>query len=173
MSFHIYRIEKTATSTRLHPVADLRPTGAQGPIARFITAHAHEETPFAWTLVDEAILQLAMPDLDPTRHRIVLRLPTENGGAPLFQRLIGIRGQSEMMDTSAVLVTRPLSAPTTSPAESLPTLTEGASLNVDTMEAISLSGGTLGGRFFWRRPKMNIGAAIRPPNKTKPAARVA
>lgn len=168
MSFHLYRLEPSRSGRWLQPVTDLRPTGAQGPIARFVTAHAHCETPFGWFLSDEDIISLTFNALNPVEHRIVIRLGGEAGHGPLFQRLVGIRGQSEMMDSDAVLVTRPLAAPVTVPLAGLPGLSEEANPGVDTMEAVGLSGGTIGGRFFWRRPRMNIGAAVRPARR--PAA---
>jgi hypothetical protein len=154
MSFHLY---SRISGTCLAYVCELKLTGPTGPLGRYICAHAQDKTTFEWNLEAADILALAEPCLDPEKYAIVIELPFFTNQPPVHQLLISIRGQSNQTDSDLLIVSCPL--PIAAAKARTFDLSEGI-CQQEIIEPLSLSGGTLGGRFFWRAPKADISASV-------------
>lgn len=161
MSFSIYH----QSGTRLTFVSPLKLTGQSGLLASYLGRHARVETPWAWQLPAREIMALERPDLDPGCHCITIDLMPESLFEVCLYRLTFLQGVSETDESDVVLASRALfqgraerAAPDFKRAFDL-IEPEG---DRQMMEALRLTGGTLKGRYFWAKPKMDIGAAVCP-----------
>ncbi|MCH8475497.1 MAG: hypothetical protein LAT55_09745 [Opitutales bacterium] len=124
-------------------------TGKDGLVARYLSLFSEEETPFSWGLCEEDLLrELGLPEAVPG-SRIVLEMKSEKGISE--HQVIALRGQSDVDHTELAIVCRALVPDS------------GDHRQGEWVEALALTGGTTEGRYFWTRPKMDIGATIRRP----------
>ena len=125
-------------------------TGEEGLIARYLSRFGQEETPYSWVLSGEALhKELDLPEASP-ESRVILTMKTDKGETE--HEILALRGQSEEEHTELVLVCRTEVDDETDQRKG------------EWVEAVALTGGTQGGRYFWTRPKMDIGAAVRQPD---------
>lgn len=143
MSFWIYRNDNGGA--KRHQQAKL--TGADGVLSEYLRGCGDEETPLAWELEEaELIRRSAGDDADAGSLAMVMEM-TDPSGTVLY-RLTAIRGCSDIDDTDLVLCF---------------TMLRGDGDRGDArqfLEPMRLTGGTEQGRYFWARPKMDIGAAV-------------
>lgn len=168
MSFYLYA--KTADTYRL--VSALKLTGKSGLIAQYLRSHAREETPFSWQIGLKELLALVDPELPVCGHELVFDMLPEAFTEICLYRVDSFRGVSGFDETDMVLSCRILEQGALDrPACEFKagfTLSNGASSR-ELVEAFHVSGGVVGGSYYWGKPKMNIGAAICPP-ASKPEA---
>ena len=124
-------------------------TGDEGLIARYLSRFTDVDTPFSWVLSGEDLRkELALLEASP-ESRVILTMKTDKGETE--HEVLALRGQSEEEHTELVLVGRTEVADPSDQRKG------------EWVEALALTGGTQGGRYFWTRPKMDIGAAVRQP----------
>lgn len=161
MSFIIYHSD----GEHYTRVCTVKLTGTDGVLAKFLTRHSHEETPFTWQLSDANIIQLARPDLDPDSHRLVFDMTPGSSHEVSLYRVSHIQGASDLDESDVVLASRILYQ--TSRLGQADALKRAFSLEQpestrQMLEALRLTGGTMNGKYFWAKPKMDIGAAVCP-----------
>ncbi len=161
MSFLIYHCD----GVRYARVDSIKLTGADGVLARFLMQNSHVETPFAWQLSDADIIQLARPDLNPTEHRLILDMMPGDSHEISLYHVTYLQGSSELDESDVVLASRILfqaTEPGAAVALKRAFTLDKPESSRQMLEAMRLTGGTLRGKYFWAKPKMDIGAAVCP-----------
>ncbi len=163
MSFSLYH-RSDKTYTRIQPITL---TGADGLIARFLQSQSDVETPYAWDLTTEKLVELIDPSLCPNCHEIVLDMLPEEMIEVCLYKVTAIRGSSDLDESDLVLAFKVLFQGRTgvSSSEYKKEFTlENEGNNRQMLEAFRLTGGIQKGSYRWAAPKMNIGAAVCPAN---------
>lgn len=157
MSFGIFRKTETQSGVGFERIADLSLTGEDGIFARWLAGFREADTPFEWVLDVATVIALA--GIDASEEEVVVLLDLSDGAQVSLNLVRGFRGASDEDSSDLVVNCTPLEG-----AEKRGNRIEMDGLigRGEWLEALGLSGGTRGGRYFWRAPKMDIGAAVRP-----------
>ena len=163
MAFWLYK-KADDHYTRLN---SLKFGGKNGLLARFLQSNAAQDTPFSWQLESEGLIELIDPSLNASEHEVVIDMLPEAMTEVCLYRVTSLRGVSEYDESDMVLACKILQQGPTKEAaisfkESFTVTTEPSSRQV--VEAFHLAGGIATGTYRLGKPKMNIGAAICPPD---------
>lgn len=158
MSFEIYsKVEGADGQIRFERIGDLPLTGEDGVFARWLKGFKEADTPVDWVLGAATAIHLCLGETTD-ESRVVL-LDLGEGDAVNLNLVRGFRGSSDEDSTDLVVMCTPLGEARLEPSGySIP----GPIGREEWLEALGLSGGTCSGRYFWKAPKMDIGAAVRP-----------
>lgn len=171
MSFWLYRKSTSKDVCSFERVAEVRLTSPTGMLATFIKEHDEANSPVTWDLPDIELISRLVPGESPTSYALILDLLPEDVMHAQLHLLVAIRGSSDTDHTDLVLVCRPLFEGRTPELSTDFKQSFSIPLPLDQremIEALGLSGGTTGGRYFWAQPGMNIGAAVMPSRSSFP-----
>lgn len=163
MAFWLYA-KKGSTYERIQPI---KFTGKEGVLAHFLQEHAADETPFTWELSPADLVKLIEPSLNPAAHLVVIDMLPEVLTEVSLYRITSLRGSSNYDESDLVMACNLLqqgSTPASAGEFKKRFVCNTPPSSRQMVEAFHLTGGVATGSYYWSKPKMDIGAAICPPN---------